>query len=303
MLNKILKSIAFLIALGTKAISGVAQYTPELTLPHSIAADLPGKLAALNVADAVHKEANTELTTRRGLQANAVSDTRVFMTLAREHLKPRIGTRYSQAWDATGFMGSLQVSTSADLLLRAVQSMKGYLTAHPIVDGGPNLTAARAGVLYDNLSAAITAVTEQKDIADQAFNLRNDRATALEQGLRTLLGELHEVLDPMDSRWLAFGFLKPGQLQAPSRPGKVAATLIGSNAVALKWSKVARAEYYRVWKKVVGVDEDYVAVGSPGDLDFTLEGLPANSQIEIVISAVNNGGESQLSELVPVQTT
>ncbi|MDB6024436.1 MAG: hypothetical protein JWM68_659, partial [Verrucomicrobiales bacterium] len=45
-----------------------------------------------------------------------------------------------------------------------------------------------------------------------------------------------------------------------------------------------------------------VAVGSPADLDFTLENLPAASTVEIYISAVNNGGESQLSEKVTIVT-
>ncbi len=41
-----------------------------------------------------------------------------------------------------------------------------------------------------------------------------------------------------------------------------------------------------------GADGDYTAVGSPADLDFTIEHLPANSAVDVVVTAVNNGGES-----------
>ncbi len=70
--------------------------------------------------------------------------------------------------------------------------------------------------------------------------------------------------------------------------------------MALKWDAAARADYYRVFKKVLGVDEDFVAVGSPADLDFTIENLPANATVEIQISAVNTGGESQRTASVTI---
>lgn len=93
-----------------------------------------------------------------------------------------------------------------------------------------------------------------------------------------------------------------GAKAIPAVPQNVIATLIGATSVSLKWDASARAAYYRVWKKVVGVDEEYLPVGSPGDRDFTLEGLPANAQVELLVSAVNNGGESQKSTLAVVQT-
>ena len=58
----------------------------------------------------------------------------------------------------------------------------------------------------------------------------------------------------------------------------------------------------RVWKKVRGVDAAAVAVGSPADLDFTIENLPTGAVIEITITAVNNGGESPVSEVITITT-
>jgi hypothetical protein len=57
-----------------------------------------------------------------------------------------------------------------------------------------------------------------------------------------------------------------------------------------------------VYKRVIGVDDKFVLVDTRSDLDFTIENLPGNSQIEIAVSAINNGGESDPSEPVKVQT-
>jgi hypothetical protein len=51
---------------------------------------------------------------------------------------------------------------------------------------------------------------------------------------------------------------------------------------------------------VVGVDEDFIVVGSITDLDFTLEGLPTGATVQIAVSASNNGGESARCEAVSV---
>lgn len=94
----------------------------------------------------------------------------------------------------------------------------------------------------------------------------------------------------------------PGADEIPDVPGNISAVLVGPNAVSLKWPASARGAYYRLWKRVVGMDKERVAVGSPGDLDFTLEALPNNATIELAVSAVNNGGESGQSTVVTVQT-
>lgn len=72
-------------------------------------------------------------------------------------------------------------------------------------------------------------------------------------------------------------------------------TLIGPTAVAVKWDPSTRAGYYWVWIRVHGPNTDYTVVGTPADLDFTIENLPSNSTIEVMVTAVNNGGESPVS--------
>jgi hypothetical protein len=106
----------------------------------------------------------------------------------------------------------------------------------------------------------------------------------------------------LDLRWLTFGLKMPGADSIPEVPANILAVLTGPTALSIKWDAAARADYYRVWKKVVGVDEELVPVASPADLDLTMEALPNNATIEIAVSALNNGGESLRSAVVTVQT-
>ncbi|MFN7140842.1 MAG: fibronectin type III domain-containing protein, partial [Limisphaerales bacterium] len=83
---------------------------------------------------------------------------------------------------------------------------------------------------------------------------------------------------------------------------KVTAVLVGATAIAMKWTPAPRARHYRVWWRIAGVDADWIPAGSPADLDFTMEQLPADALVEVAVSAVNRSGESLRAEPVLVRT-
>ena len=87
----------------------------------------------------------------------------------------------------------------------------------------------------------------------------------------------------------------PGATETPDVVEGIQATLLGVTTAA-------RADYYRVFMKIHGAEGDYTPLGSPSDPDFTLESLPVNSMIDIVVTAVNNVGESPVSQVVTVTT-
>ena len=225
---------------------------------------------------------------------------RAFMFLVREILKPTFGSQYSELWNAIGLFESLEMPQRVDDLVLVLESTVAYLTANPAAGTARNLTAADVQVVLDALTDARRAVSDQEDAMAQLFSIRNQKFDEVQKGLRGLLAELTDELDPLDARWKAFGFNMPGADEIPDAMGPVVATLIGPTAVALKWAATGRAAYYRVFKRVQGVDEDYVLVGSPADLDFTIENLPPNATVDIVIAAVNNGGEGDRSEAVSI---
>jgi hypothetical protein len=165
-----------------------------------------------------------------------------------------------------------------------------------------DVTAARSGGLYDNLFEANGAEGVQKTVVNGLFNTRHEKAEALRRRVRLVFNELEMKIDPLDARWLAFGFNKPGQKKTPAVPTGVTVIAVTAGSYLVKWKASARAEYYRVWKKVVGVDEAPEALGNSNDLDLIVETLPSNATVEVSVSAVNNGGESALSEPVMVTT-
>ncbi len=303
MLNKIQSRVSFLVTQTGKAIAGMALYVAELGLPYTVANGLALKLAELLTADNAHKQAKVLLRTRKTALDAVLVVARAFMTVARDVVKPTFGSQYSQVWDAMGLVGSISIPKSADELLPVLQSAKGNFTATPALENAAlGVTAVQAGAQYDALLAANNAYIQQKDAVNQAMTARDEKAKALESALRVLLAELHVTLDPLDARWLSFGFNKPGLKATPEVPTKLSVVSMGNDAL-VKWSAATRAQYYRVWKKVIGVDEDFVTAGNASDLNFSLEGLPLGAEVEIMVSAVNSGGESARSTKVTILVT
>jgi hypothetical protein len=165
-----------------------------------------------------------------------------------------------------------------------------------------NVTAARSGSLHDDLFAANGAVGVQKTVVNDLYQARQDKAALVRRRVRLVFNELEMKIGPLDTRWLAFGFNKPGQKKTPAVPTGVTVTALTAGSYAVKWKASARAEYYRVWKQVVGVDEAPLPVGNSNDLDLIVETLPPNATVKIAVSAVNNGGESALSAAVTMVT-
>ncbi|MFN7142024.1 MAG: fibronectin type III domain-containing protein, partial [Limisphaerales bacterium] len=230
-------------------------------------------------------------------------DTFIYVSLVRDVLKKKLGTKYSSSWDSTGLIGSLGLPRTAEGLLPLLQSIKGHLTTNTGHAVEPlKVTVTDVTAQFDALIAKRNEVRDAKGNCNRLLSTRNEEARKLEVGLRVLLSELHKKLTPTDDRWVDFGFKKPGIKSTPEVPQNLSAILIGTTAIAMKWSAAPRADRYRVWKMVMGQDTEFVPVHNPADLDYTIEGLPGNSTVQVAVSAINNGGESKLSTAVTVNT-
>ena len=303
MKNTIPKGIADLMGAAQIARAAAEEHAAAIPLAPTTVENLGIDADALTTARNSHEAGKVVLAGAFGSLASVTQTARAFLTLGRDTLKVHYGMRYSTAWNILGFTKTLEIPTSTPPFLVLLQAYETFYTANPgkeIV--ALNLTAARAQALYDQLSEArLNADTA----AGQAQTLRIARDAAavnLRKQLRLLITELNRKIGSLDPRWVAFGFNKPGASETPEVPENVTATLIDNNTAAIRWPRAPRAEHYRVWKKVKGVDQELIAVGSPTDLDFMLEGLPPNSTIEIGLSAVNSGGECRVSELITIVT-
>ncbi|MBA4147840.1 MAG: fibronectin type III domain-containing protein [Verrucomicrobia bacterium] len=303
MKNDIQKSYGTVVAQFSAAIAGVELYAGPLTLSLVTSDAMNTSLSGLIAGETATKQAKAELLLRLKAFRTAKATGRDYMYVARDVLKPHLGKQYSSAWDETGFVHSLSVPRNEDKLSAGLLSLKAYLTAHPEHENTPlQATAARAATVHNELIAARNAVNRQKTIWELAMTARDLRAAQVRKQLRALIKELSVRLTPLDERWAAFGFNKPGAKVRPDAPTNVTVVSVAENAVAVQWDKAPGAEYYRVSIKVVGVDEEPRVVGTPADTDFMFEELPANAEVEVTISALNNGGESVRSAVVMVRT-
>ncbi len=302
--NPITKSIPELLNAAAEVKGAAENEALDVSLVVNTAANIGADTDALTTTRNNHEQGKVVLADCRAVLLSVIMTVRLFLTLGRDMMKPIFGAVYSEAFDILGFTNdSIGVPFTAEELLPMLQAYKAFYLTNPSRENAPiGITAAQAQLLYDQLNAAKNAVNAQKGIVQNLKDQRDEAASQLRKRLRDVIKELEMQLDPFDGRWLSFGFNIPGLQATPDAPSNLSAILIGPNAVALKWDAAARAEYYRVFKKLHGTDDDYVAVGSPADLDFSIENLPAHSTIEIVVTALNNGGESAYSEKTMITT-
>ncbi|MDB6025227.1 MAG: hypothetical protein JWM68_1450 [Verrucomicrobiales bacterium] len=290
---------------GAAAVAKAAATTHGAGIPllQNTADNIGMDADALTTACNNYESGKVVLTTVRSLLATIVVTVRACLTLGRDLMKPLFGGEYSQAYDVLGLVGSLMIPSTTQELLVILEAFKAFFTAHPeLEDPLHHITAAHCQVLYDQLLVAQNNVNTQVAAVDNLLEARDAAAEKLRKRIRGVIDEMAQLIGPMDARWVAFGFNKPGATETPDAVEGLIAVLIGPGTAALKWKAPARADHYRVWRRIIGVDAEPVAVGSPADLDFNLENLPAASTVEIYVSAVNDGGESQLSEKVTIVT-
>jgi hypothetical protein len=289
-----------LINLGDIAKGAATEHGAEIGLLQNTAVNIDVDLRGLITAHDQYEREKVAAALRRAVQRDSFDAGREFLTLGKDLFKRKLGNQYSEAWDRTGLVGSLAIPNTLDEVQATLREYKAFLLDNPALENQPlELTARHAGELHDQLSAARLANNQK---ASLLIKVRDDQAKVLRRRLRGLIEELTQLIDPLDWRWPSFGFNKPGASEIADVPESLQVTLIGKTTAALKWDAASRAEYYRVWKRVIGVDEELVAVGSPFDLDFTVENLPSHVEVEFAISSVNNGGESATSEVRTVQT-
>lgn len=272
-----------------EVLIGVLQHT-QVKLRVNLAAALAKQLAFNG-----SKSARVALTQA---QATADNNGRTFIGQTKNVLAATLGGQWSQVWEATGFPNqSLAVPGTLDERLSLIGSLQAYLTANPTLENAPlNVTAVRAGLLFNALSDARNAINA--NVADGALKKseRETAVTALRVRMRGVIDELTSLLTPDDPRWYQFGLVPPALSDAPEAPENLILSAGGSSGEVLAdWSDSPRAVSYRVYKKIVGVDPDFVLIASPADSDATLTGLPSGQTVQVQVVAVGASPQSLVS--------
>ncbi|MEQ1863001.1 MAG: fibronectin type III domain-containing protein, partial [Chthoniobacteraceae bacterium] len=87
----------------------------------------------------------------------------------------------------------------------------------------------------------------------------------------------------------------------PNPPGGVATLTVTTAGIGRElavWSYGVRAEYYRVFLKRVGTDDDFINVADAHDLEHTLKNLTVGGTIELYVVPMNDGGTGAASPTV-----
>lgn len=304
MKQNIPRNVPGLISSSAQAIGGLTLHGAAIGVVLNTPVVIGASRAAVVLADNLYETAREELKTKQEALDAAMAAAADYITICRELLKPTYGKRHSEAWDVTGFRSSLKIPKDPEEMLPLTGSMEGFIVDNAFIHNTElNINPVSAAAIGQNLLNAINAVNAQETEVQRLLDERDAAAKKLRRHLTGLVAESKQLIPGLDPRWLSMGFNRPGAKERPATPTNVVVTLISANKLSLKWDKAARAEYYRVWLKVNGVDTELLPVGSPADLDFTIEGLPANAVLEIAVSALNNGGESVRSEVITVQTS
>ena len=298
-----IRTIRSAVALSELAIHGATLLEGTLGITRNTAAAMTADKNALQAADNVYELAKTAYANEKAARQTVLDGGRAFVRLTRDLLKPQFGNQHNASWTAAGFQNSIEIPRNALPVGFIAGKLEELFTQTPALENEAlNITAAQAGTVATNVIAAENAVNTKKVELAAAKLLRDGAFATLRKRLLDLVKELAQILGPLDPKWEQFGLNRPGAQVTPDVPVNLVVTLMEGNKAVLKWDAAARANHYRAWMKVIGVDADYLPAGSPGDTDVIIENVPGNAQVEFAISAVNTGGESAKSVAVVVTT-
>ncbi len=303
-------SIPALVVLSGRSLSGAQALGVTIALAQNTAARIladrvdlvgePGPTPAIRGKEAEWQLKREALKTAQATRRAAKKDARAFWSGAVDLLKHHLGRTWNPAWEAAGFTKGTLSTAKGDpepMLLR----IRAYLRDHTAHENAPlNITAAQADVHVAAIQTAEQAVDAATVASKVAAAERKASVKRLTKRLSGLREELDQLLPPDDARWYEFGFSRPVDQPAPAPVTGLTATPGQPGQVFVHHAPSARALDYRVsWKPQVS-SGDFTEVGLFADLAVTLSGLPGGTTIVVSVTARNEAGETQPTEVTVV---
>jgi hypothetical protein len=218
-----------------------------------------------------------------------------FLSAARGVLSQFLGSRWSAAWEPTGFPDlSTAVPKTQDKRLNLCASLKIYFTnvpAHEVAALG--VTAVNAEAKFQGISNGRDGVDMKEELQTQARQARDTALKNLRKRARDLIYELDTLLGDDDPRWHAFGLSMPSDPDTPEPVVSLTLEPGTAGVVVATWPRATRATRYRPFVKIEGVDEDFVARDAVHDLTVSLDGFTTGQTVKVRIVAANDAGQAQ----------
>jgi hypothetical protein len=300
MKNTLPQQLDRLFTLGEDMADGCNTYESAVGLLQNNEFNLRQDLNAARAAENNYQAVKTGKLTAVQTQKTADQNATAFIMLVRDVLKPHLGTTWSQMWSEAGFVsGTLKVPESISERLELVMSLKTYLTAHvPYQSSQVGVTPAIAATLYTALSDARATVNDCRAVLATKKGLRDTAVNTLRKRMRGLITELMQLLPGDDGRWNAFGLNRPDAVGIREVPDGLTLVGGGSGHLLANWDDAALAARYRVYKKVIGVDSDYILATTVTDSESNLNTFTPGQSVRVRVTAVNDAGESLPSDSV-----
>ena len=296
--NELPKAQAPLLTLAEDMADGLHVHEVPVGVHHNTEIKMRAWILALRQAEE-NFQAKT-VVKGDGVTAQTVADSngKSFIKSARKVLSVTLGERWSEAWSDVGFPDhSTAVPSTIAKRQELLARLRDYFTANAARENaGLNVTAARAGLLFTALSDARSALNETLNQLGALKVLRDQKDADLRTGMTNLIGELEQLLDPLDPLWEAFGLNPPGAVNPPDVPESLVLTAGAAGTVVADWADASRALRYHIWVMILTVDTEYQNVLTREVSDATLTDLPSGKTIKVRITAVNDTGESQPGE-------
>jgi hypothetical protein len=266
--------------------------------------DVLTDLSAARTAETTYQDGKSGKLDATKARRTADKNARLFILAARKVLETKLGPEYSQMWAGAGFVnGSLKVPTTIPERTSLTLSLKNYLELHPTYESDQmGVTAIKANEAYEALRGSNAAVNACVVDLGIKKGLRNGAVKKLRQRMRGLNRELGQLLDGGDPRWNGFGWNMPDAVGLPGVPENLVVTGGGPGHLLAKWDASALGERYRVFRKIVGVDADFVLLKTTTETETDLNTFTSGQLVRVRVAAVNaEGGTSLLCD--PVEQT
>lgn len=296
-----------LLASGEDLCDGINQHAVAIGLKQNTFVLTRGELDAMIAAQNAFKAAKDAEPAAYAVLRSADSNGKGFIARAIKVLSITLGTDWSDAWVATGLPNnSPSVPRKQDERFAALSGLKAYLTLHPekeVSTAEVVVTAALAETLYQAVSAARLGVNNALALTKTRFETKTAAVTTFRDRYRGTVNELEQILGDEDPKWYDFGLNRPSDPATPGVPSTVVATALGSGRVLVQTDGARRANSLSFYKQVVGTDAEPVKVINTEGTQYTMEGLSVGATVQITVTGVNDAGEGQPSEPVPVVVT
>ncbi len=300
--NRIPDNFGKVTLLTARCIEGALREGGSIPLTINTAALIAADFEVLTGAQAPYEENRALLEAAYRNYHEVLGECYDWSQMTRDYLKRYLGKSFDTSWVPAGFQNSLAIKRGDSFLYPLLGALKSFFTTHADWQDEPHeITAAKAQAARDVLLSASTAVSQARLACAASKHARDAAYAAMRRRLSGLCIELKLRIGLNDPRWLAFGLNIPGTPSIPDVPKNLRAVSYEQGEILATCDEAPRATHYRFYTQVNLEQPEPVFVGHSPAPTLVISNIEPDQNYQVFVSAVNEAGESNLSE--PAEVT